>query len=81
MCLLVAVKSVSIQDALGKENEEMALICTASGGRPLPSITWFMPENREYETEEETNILVAELNMKQYLKIFFLHSRKMTHLS
>ena len=77
----MAVKSVSIQDALGKENEEMALICTASGGRPLPSITWFMPENGEYETEEETNILVAEMNMKQYLKMIFFNSRKMTHLS
>ena len=67
LCVLVAVKSVSIQDTIGKENEEMALICTASGGRPLPSITWSMPENVEYVTEEETNILVAEMNMKKYL--------------
>ena len=44
VCVLVAVKSVSIQETIGKENEETALICTASGGRSLPTITWSMPE-------------------------------------
>ena len=55
----VAVKSVEIRDELvGKEEEEMDLYCTASGGRPSPIVTWTLPEGLEFVTEEETNILV-----------------------
>ena len=58
----VAVKSVSIQeDNVGKEDEEMVLLCSAVGGRPLPVISWSMPDNVEFETEDESSILVNGL--------------------
>ena len=59
-CCSVAVKSVSIQEELvGKEDEDMVLFCTALGGRPLPTISWSMPENVEFETEDESKTLVG----------------------
>jgi hypothetical protein len=61
-CGLVAVKSIAIKEELvGKEEEEMVLFCTAVGGRPLPSISWLMPENVEFITEEESKTLVCNV--------------------
>ena len=55
----VAVKSVSIhEEVVGQENEEMVLICTAVGGRPIPTISWLLPENVQFVTEDESNMLV-----------------------
>jgi len=57
----VAVKSVSIHEEMtGQENTEMVLSCTAEGGRPLPTISWTMPENVEFEIEEESEMLEDE---------------------
>ena len=53
------VKSVFIdEDTEGQENNEMVLSCTAEGGSPLPVISWSLPEHLEYQTEEESDILV-----------------------
>jgi len=57
----VAVKSVSIhEEVVGQENEEMVLICTAVGGRPIPTISWLLPENVQFVTEDESNMLEDE---------------------
>eukprot|EP00092_Neocalanus_flemingeri_P025444 GFUD01027586.1.p1 GENE.GFUD01027586.1~~GFUD01027586.1.p1 ORF type:complete len:1098 (+),score=293.63 GFUD01027586.1:126-3419(+) len=57
----VPVKSVYIEEELvGKEDEEMMLTCAAVGGRPMPTISWSLPENVEFETEEESLILEDE---------------------
>ena len=55
----MAVKSVSIEEeSTGQEDTEMVISCSAVGGRPLPVISWHMPEGVEFETEEESEILV-----------------------
>ena len=53
------VKSVFIdEDTEGQEDIEMVLSCTAEGGRPLPTLSWFLPEHVEYQTKEESETLV-----------------------
>jgi hypothetical protein len=62
---LVAVKSVSIdEETTGQEDAEMVISCSAVGGRPLPVISWHIPESVEFETEEESEILVDIQIMK-----------------
>jgi len=57
----VPVKSVSIDtETVGNENEELILICTALGGRPMPTISWSTPENVLFETVEEYKTLEDE---------------------
>jgi len=54
----VPVKSVFIdEDTEGQEDIEMVLSCTAEGGRPLPTLSWSLPEHVEYQTEEESETL------------------------
>ena len=56
------VKSVFIdEDTEGQEDIEMVLSCTAEGGRPLPALSWSLPEHIEYQTKEESETLVIIL--------------------
>ena len=44
----------------GVEDEEMTLTCRASGGPPVPRITWSVPATLRYEViEEDFNVQVT----------------------
>ena len=44
----------------GVEDEEMTLTCRASGGPPVPRITWAVPATIRYEViEEDFNVQVT----------------------
>lgn len=54
----VPVKSVFIhEETNGQEDTEMVLSCSAEGGRPLPTISWSLPEHIEFQTIEDSEIL------------------------
>ena len=49
----------------GVEEEEMTLTCRASGGPPVPRITWAVPATLRYEViEEDFNVQVTTLSFR-----------------
>ena len=52
----------------GVEDEEMTLTCRASGGPPVPRITWAVPATLRYEViEEDFNVQVTTTTVYVHL--------------
>ena len=55
----------------GVEDEEMTLTCRASGGPPVPRITWAVPATLRYEViEEDFNVQVTTLYFRRMGNLF-----------
>ena len=55
----------------GVEDDEMTLTCRASGGPPVPRITWSVPATLRYEViEEDFNVQVTSHFKNPFFKFF-----------
>ena len=70
---LVPVHSVSIFPELvsGREEEEMTVICRATGGPPTPHISWTFPDNLEHRALSDITNTLEDGSLESVSEVTF----------